>query len=116
MRRVRLERSAKVMSKDEPFASLGSEKRAALIREQSVIVEFETDRAIATLPKLLPDQNERAKAIEVVEYIAGAFEEMEPHTMQMLQRFHAVLDLPPIAVAVPPKDPLVAHAGTDQAA
>ena len=35
VRRDRLERSARVLSHDEPFASLGAEKRAALIREQS---------------------------------------------------------------------------------
>ena len=41
VRRDRLERSAKVLTNDEPFASLGAERRAALIREQSIIVEFE---------------------------------------------------------------------------
>ena len=85
VRRDRLERSAKVLAKDEPFASLGAEKRAALIREQTIIVEFARDRAIATLPELLPNREERQSAIEVVEYIAGSVEEMEPHTIQMLR-------------------------------
>ena len=35
VRRDRLERSAKVLAHDEPFASLGAEKRAALIHEAS---------------------------------------------------------------------------------
>ncbi len=43
VRRDRLERSAKVLGHDEPFASLGPEKRAALIHEQSVIAEFEPE-------------------------------------------------------------------------
>ena len=33
----RLERSAKVLSQDEPFTSLGAERRVALIHEQTVI-------------------------------------------------------------------------------
>ena len=93
VRRDRLERSAKVLSTDEPFASLGPEKRALLIHEQSVIVEFEPDIAISSLPKLLVDPEERRKAVEVVEYIAGAIEEMEPGTIRMVQRFRAALGL-----------------------
>ena len=46
VRRDRLERSARVLGHDEPFASLGSDKRAAIIHEQTLIVEFERERAI----------------------------------------------------------------------
>lgn len=108
VRRDRLERSSKVLTKDEPFASLGSERRAALIREQSIIAEFEPDRAIATLPALLPDPEQRRKAIEVVEYIAGSMEEMEPNTLKILQRFHSALSLPLIASTLVSEDPLQA--------
>jgi len=106
VRRDRLERSAKVLSHDEPFASLGPERRTALIHEQSVIVEFEPDLAVKTLPDLLPDKAERQKAIEVVEYIAGAVDEMEPKTIQMVERFRAALGLPGLALPAPTKDPL----------
>ena len=93
VRRDRLERSSKVLTKDEPFASLGPERRAALIREQSIIAEFEPERAIATLPDLLQTREERQRAVEVVEFIAGAIEEMEPVTIQTLQKYHAALGL-----------------------
>ncbi len=106
VRRDRLERSTKVLTKDEPFASLGGERRAALIREQSIIAEFEKDLAIDTLPALLPGSEERRKAIEVVEFIAGSLEEMEPHTLKTLQRFHAALGLPAIASTLVTRDPL----------
>ena len=86
VRRDRLERSAHVLSKDEPFASLGAEKRAALIREQAVIVEFAPDRALDALPDMLSDPAERERAIDVVEYIAGAVEEMEPQTIACWDR------------------------------
>lgn len=116
VRRDRLERSAKVLNQDEPFSSLGPERRAALIHEQSVIVEFEPEMAIKTLPDLLTDKDERRKAIEVVEYIAGAVEEMEPRTIQLVQRFHSVLSLPGLALPEPTKDPLLLDANARQVA
>jgi carbonic anhydrase len=74
----RLQRAVSVLSKDEPFASLGAERRAALIREQSIIVEFEADRAINTLSALLSEEEERKDAIAVVEFIAGSVDDMDP--------------------------------------
>jgi pimeloyl-ACP methyl ester carboxylesterase len=106
VRRDRLERSAKVLGHDEPFASLGAEKRAAVIHEQSLIVGFESERAIETLSDLLPELEDRQRAVEVVEYVAGAVEEMEPATIQLVQRFHSVLGLPGLALPAPGQDPL----------
>ena len=108
VRRDRLERSAHMLSKDEPFASLGAEKRAALIREQTIIVEFAGDRAISTLPDLLKSGADRRRAIELVEYIAGSIEEMEPHTIRALQMMRAALGLPPMIASVETQDPLTA--------
>ena len=116
VRRDRLERSTKVLTRDEPFASLGGERRAALIREQSIIVEFEKDLAIDTLPALLSESEQRRKAIEVVEFIAGSLEEMEPHTLKTLQRFHAVLGLPAIASTLVSNDPLPENPDNKEAA
>jgi pimeloyl-ACP methyl ester carboxylesterase len=107
VRRDRLERSAKVLSHDAPFAALGAEKRAALIREQSIIVEFSAEKAIETLPMLLPNAAERQRAIDVVEYVAGSIEEMEPHTIQMLRKMRTALGLGELAASTP-KDPLEA--------
>ena len=100
VRRDRLERSAKVLAKEEPFASLGGETRAALIREQTIVVEFALDRAIATLTDLLPDREDRQKAIDVVEFIVGSVEEMDPQSIQMLERIRAVLGLRGLALAL----------------
>jgi hypothetical protein len=100
VRRDRLERSAKVLAKEEPFASLGGEKRAALIREQTIVVEYALDRAVATLIDLLPDRKGRQKAIEVVEFIVGSVEEMNPQSIQMLERLRAVLGLPGMVLAL----------------
>lgn len=106
VRRDRLERSAHMLSSDEPFASLGAQRRAQLIHEQSIIVEFEREAAIKTLPKLLPTYEERVKALGAVEYVAGAIEEMEPRTVHMLQQIRKALDLPPIETNLALANPL----------
>jgi pimeloyl-ACP methyl ester carboxylesterase/tellurite resistance protein len=106
VRRDRLERSAAVLTRDEPFASLGTDQRAALIREQSIIVEFEPELAVKTLPELLKDARDRQRAIEVVEFIAGSVEEMEPHTIKILQELHAALGLSGLTLPQATSDPL----------
>jgi pimeloyl-ACP methyl ester carboxylesterase len=117
VRRDRLRRSFEVLSRDEPFASLGPKRRVALIHEQAVIVEFEPERAVESLPVLLPQQDQREKAIAVVEYIAGSLEEMAPHTIRALQQFRRVLGLSVRDLHVPKTDPLKAAAeGVDNAA
>lgn len=105
VRRDRLERSAYVLTQDEPFKSLTVDERAMMLHEQNLIVEFAREEAINTLPMLLKNRADREKAADVVQYIPGAIEEMAPHTLDMLQRFHTILDLPPVTGDVT-EDPL----------
>jgi tellurite resistance protein len=107
VRRDRLERSARVLTQDEPFRSLPMERRAQIIHEQTLIVEFARERAIETLPALLRTADERRKAAEVVQYIPGPLEEMEPKTLAMLQRCRHVLGLEPATTDIL-EDPLEA--------
>jgi pimeloyl-ACP methyl ester carboxylesterase len=97
VRRDRLERSSKVLTRDEPFRSLPPERRAMIIHEQTIIASFATEEAVATLPLLLVTPGERKRAADAAQFIAGPIAEMAPRTLEMLQRFHAVLDLPPVA-------------------
>ncbi len=99
VRRDRLQRSSRMLTMDEPFASMGAAARAAAIHEQTIIVEFERERAIEALPKLLPDTESRRRALAAVEEVAGPLEEMEPHTIQTIQTFRRILDLSPTVVA-----------------
>jgi pimeloyl-ACP methyl ester carboxylesterase len=93
VRRDRLERSNRMLMTTEPFASLRPKKLTRLIHRQSLIVDFEFEQALATLPKLMPDPAERMRAIELCKQIAGPVEEMSPATVAMLDRFEVLLDI-----------------------
>jgi len=107
VRRDRLERSARVLTQDEPFRSLTPDARSFMLQEQTLITEFAPEQALEALPKLLKTRKERELASRVVRYIPGALDEMTPHTLETLQRFHKVLDLPPVTGDIT-EDPLVA--------
>ena len=59
---------------------------------------------------MLRDPHQRRKAMDVVEFIAGSFEEMEPETLQTLQLLHETLELKPIALLEAIADPLTESA------
>ena len=94
VRRDRLERSSQILTSHEAFVVLGPDRRSAMIREQAIIVEFEAERALQALPLLLTQPAQRRQALELVHYILGSRDEMEPHSLQMLQRMEQLLAEP----------------------
>jgi pimeloyl-ACP methyl ester carboxylesterase len=97
VRRDRLERSARVLTTDEPFASLTADQRTLVIREQTLIATLAPEEAMASLPALLPTAEERDRALRVVRYVPGRIDEMAPHTFETLRRMAEVLGLPPFS-------------------
>ncbi|RMX07591.1 DUF3141 domain-containing protein [Corticibacter populi] len=115
VRRDRLERSSKVLTQDEPFKSLGAERRAMIIHEQTLIVTYEPERAIETLPLLLPTPAERELAARIVRFVPGHRSEMSPGTLALLRRLEEVLGLPVSSEDVD-ADPLEAAAAVESMA
>lgn len=105
VRRDRLERASHVLTQDEPFRSLGAERRSTIIHQQTLIATYEPERAIDTLPMLLPRAEERELAMRVVQYVPGAQAEMSPNTLQLLQRMRQVLGVKPLVEDIT-EDPL----------
>jgi pimeloyl-ACP methyl ester carboxylesterase len=104
VRQSRLERSDAILRSTEPFRGLGAEKRARIIAEQSLIVEFAPEDAVATLPGLI-DVAERTRAMDTVQEIAGDVAEMSEPTLRMLMRLRELLDLPPLTLVAPALPP-----------
>ena len=94
VRQSRLERSNAILHASEPFASLGEEARTRMIGQQALIIDFEPEQAIATLPVLLPLFADRERAIALVEQIAGDPAEMSEPTVRMLARLRSALGVP----------------------
>lgn len=88
----------------EPFASMKPKQRTRLIHKESLIVGYEPEAAIASLPRLLRTADERARALALCEEIAGPREEMTQETIDMLNRLAVTLGQAPVA-ARPKPDP-----------
>ncbi|MCI4661976.1 MAG: DUF3141 domain-containing protein [Neomegalonema sp.] len=96
VRRDRLERSSEVLTSREPFSDIAPAERARIIHEQTLIAQFEPERALDTLAVLLPEAQERRKAVELVRYIVGELDEMEPNFFQRLARMQEGFGLEPL--------------------
>lgn len=91
VRQDRISRSAEVMHQKEPFVSLDDIRRRDIIRDQGLICHFEPEAALASLPDLLPFDEDRKQALELVSYVVGDVSEMTPATRKMMVRFEELL-------------------------
>lgn len=91
VRRDRLARSNALLTQEAPFAQMTASARSALIREQTVIVTMAPEQALAALPLLLPEAEDRARALQVVAEVAGPEDELGDKAADMLRRLRGVL-------------------------
>lgn len=91
VRRDRLERSNRILHSRAPFDSMALDERTRVINEQNMIVQFASDEALASLPKLLRDDVDRIRALNLTLDIAGPVDEMDAPTIAMFKRIQTVL-------------------------
>lgn len=91
VRRDRLERSNQILHSRAPFDTMSDVERTRIINEQNLIVQFASDAAVSSLPKLLRDDVDRIRAVNLVLDIAGPPDDMDAHTIAMFKRIQTVL-------------------------
>lgn len=89
--RERLEHFNRVLHSRPPFDSMKAADRTHIINEQSLIVEFAAEDALKALPKLLHDDVDRIRALNLVLDIAGPSSAMDHATVAMFKRLQLVL-------------------------
>jgi tellurite resistance protein len=91
VRRDRLERSNRILHSRPPFDMMTPEMRAHIINEQSLIVQFAPEEALQALPRLLRDDVDRVRAVNLVLDIAGPVTDMDAATIDMFKKIQSVL-------------------------
>ena len=91
---MRLDRAAYALTRSKHFEGMNAGHRARLLREQTLVVLFDRERAIETLVELLPDLDTRALAMGTIDYIVGPIDEMAEETIATLEMLRRVLELP----------------------
>ncbi len=104
VRRDRLERTNRLLHSRAPFDTMTADRRARLINEQNMIVEFAGEGAVTSLPVLLRDDVDRVRAVNLVFEIVGPMEEMDDRTTAMFKQLQSTL----YTMARGWKDPAVA--------
>lgn len=92
--RSQLLRLSEVLTQQAPFKELSSSKLAEIIENQTLMVRFDEEKSINTLKTLLKDKSERNEALQQVLYVIGDEKvNLNPETIEMLNRIKRVLDL-----------------------
>jgi pimeloyl-ACP methyl ester carboxylesterase len=95
VRRDRLERSMEVLHERAPFCDMDRHVKSHLIHRQTLIAHFEPEAGLAALPALLATQALREQAIDMIDYVVGSHDDMEPATRELIGRMRVVLELAP---------------------
>jgi tellurite resistance protein len=72
---------------------IAPERIKAAAKEEAFMLRFDLDRALAALPAMLPTEEERREAVEIVRRIGYADGEITPESEAMLERIERILGL-----------------------
>lgn len=89
--RDRLERTTRILFSRPPFDTMPEAKRVDMLRQQTIAVEFAPDAALETLTKLLHDEVDRIRAVNVVFDIAGIAADLDAPAIAMFKKIQRVL-------------------------
>jgi hypothetical protein len=100
-----MKRTRELVGKDVGLLDLPVETAREIIREQSYIVDFEPEKALETLPKLLPTSEDRRISIDLLDRLEGRIE-ANPQQVALLGEIRRLLTQGgPIKVRLPEGKP-----------
>jgi len=91
VRRTRLERELIALGHSALFPDMSHEDIVRLVHQQSMIVDFEPNKAFDALPFLLNTADKQKKALKLVMDIAGPRETMHPFALKMYGQIEEML-------------------------
>ncbi len=91
IRRSRLERALTIIKGSEPFKSMSPDDIAQLIRRQTLIVDLEPKLAFSSLIQVLPSDQERQEALDLVMAVSGPRETMSARALVQYMRYEGLL-------------------------
>jgi pimeloyl-ACP methyl ester carboxylesterase len=75
------------------LGKLGRHEVKAIVKEEAFMLRFDRERALAALPRMLPSEEERREAVEIVRRIGYADGEIRPEGEAMLDKIERILGL-----------------------
>jgi hypothetical protein len=95
-------RLAQRIKEEHPvLRELSREWVRAAAKEEAFMLRFDQERALAALPRLLPTEQERREAVDIVRRIGYADGEITPESEAVLDRIEHILRLDQPAQAMP---------------
>jgi pimeloyl-ACP methyl ester carboxylesterase len=87
-------RLAQQLRKEHPrLKDLSHERLKAIAKEEAFMIRFDEEHALASLPALLPSEQDRREALDLVRKVAGARGEITPESDAVLAKIEEVLGL-----------------------
>ena len=83
----------RIKQEDAALRHIPREHMKVAAREQALMLRFDRERALAALPKMLPTEDERRKALDIVQRIGYADGEMRPEGAAVLAEIEQILGL-----------------------